>query len=350
MIVIKAPPDAPLQTIEFKKTHNASVSTTMTSSSPISEISDEKTQYLEDLGIYLKKWSNGLGKGRTHPVPESFLSQKLAHNTTVNLFSVLKYQELDKADLALLETAENKMVSTLSASPSSLLPVTLSSFVSQPSTVTDRHICDKISALIEIVNDEYVSIFESAVEKQTNFWRDFTEIQGGLASYTSSSGSDIKLEKAKLLAQLNELGNLKYEEFEKSTVYPVQPPDGGERIYTTKEDAEKWAKELGFPAECVVKIGGSSEIYYIVTVDFTPIKQMIKDVNALGTDATVTMNTAKYQAWLTGFNANAENVKTTCQTVTTKYSSANNLYDSMIKLLTSTITTMTESAKAYLKY
>ncbi|EPA3644467.1 IpaD/SipD/SspD family type III secretion system needle tip protein, partial [Escherichia coli] len=62
------------------------------------------------------------------------------------------------------------------------------------------------------------------------------------------------------------------------------------------------------------------------------------------------ISTAEYQAWLAGYNSQAENMKTDVQVITTKYSTANSTYDTIIKLLSSTITALFDSAKDYLRF
>ncbi len=44
-----------------------------------------------------------------------------------------------------------------------------------------------------------------------------------------------------------------------------------------------------------------------------------------------------------------ENMKTTLQTLTQKYSNANSLYDNLVKVLSSTISSCMEAAKSFLQ-
>lgn len=53
---------------------------------------------------------------------------------------------------------------------------------------------------------------------------------------------------------------------------------------------------------------------------------MVQDIDGLGApgkDSKLEMDNAKYQAWQSGFKAQEENMKTTLQTLTQKYSNAN---------------------------
>lgn len=62
------------------------------------------------------------------------------------------------------------------------------------------------------------------------------------------------------------------------------------------------------------------------------------------------ISTAEYQAWQTAFNTEIENMKTDVQILTSRYSTANSTYDLVIKLLSSTITALFDSAKGYLNF
>ncbi|HBW2601677.1 TPA: IpaD/SipD/SspD family type III secretion system needle tip protein, partial [Salmonella enterica subsp. enterica] len=75
----------------------------------------------------------------------------------------------------------------------------------------------------------------------------------------------------------------------------------------------------------------------------------IDGLGAPGKDSKLEMDNAKYQAWQSGFKAQEENLKTTLQTLTQKYSNANSLYDNLVKVLSSTISSSLETAKSFLQ-
>ncbi|HDL6960569.1 TPA: IpaD/SipD/SspD family type III secretion system needle tip protein [Yersinia enterocolitica] len=319
------------------------------SSPMVPETVNVKTEFFEGLSASLLKLRNTLKEGHDNPSSAFFLSRRLSVNSFLNEFQCLTNIKLNDNDLASLEHSELEMVSTIS-SDSSLIAVLVDSQYTTD-LIPDRDIFNKISELMDSVNTEYLSLFETAVEKQTEFWRQFTAVQAKLADYTSASKSDIKLQVQALCDALVPLMNLTESKVE-YVIYPVQTGAVITDLITEK-DAKKWADAFGLPESCVVVFDSrdpSKEFGFVVTVDMNPIQKMYADLKTLTQDESITMNPAKYQAWLTGFNAQAENIKSTCQAVMTKYSSANSLYDTLIKLLTSTITTMTESAKEYLKF
>lgn len=326
---------------------NAGVPSMVTPLAVPPENIDLQVEFLERLGTSLQELSNTVSNGNIRPSSDHFSSRVLLANSAFNEFQGIKTLELNTEETTLLELSEEALM--LSASSNSLLMKTINSSTVEADSISDRDICDKIRDLMNTVSDEYLGIFEHAVEKQTEFWRAFTDIQSKMASYTSASGSDIKLKVGDLCTALSALmigsGGVVDVEY---VIYPVQTT-GEISIVTTEEEGKAWISALGLPESCLVLVY-FPEMGYVITVDQSPIAKMYSDLKALTTGAEITMNSSKYQAWLTGFNAQAENIKTTCQTVTTKYSSANSLYDTLIKLLTSTITSLVESAKEFLKF
>ncbi|EBA3269737.1 SPI-1 type III secretion system needle tip complex protein SipD, partial [Salmonella enterica] len=139
----------------------------------------------------------------------------------------------------------------------------------------------------------------------------------------------------------------KYNQINSNTVlFPAQSGSGVK--VATEVEARQWLSELNLPNSCLKSYGSG----YVVTVDLTPLQKMVQDIDGLGApgkDSKLEMDNAKYQAWQSGFKAQEENMKTTLQTLTQKYSNANSLYDNLVKVLSSTISSSLETAKSFLQ-
>ncbi|EIP7175270.1 type III secretion system needle tip protein SctA, partial [Salmonella enterica] len=139
----------------------------------------------------------------------------------------------------------------------------------------------------------------------------------------------------------------KYNQTNKNTIlFPAQSGSGVKG--TTEAEARQWLSELNLPDSCLKSTGSG----YVVTVDLAPLRKMVQDIGGLGkpgSDSKLEMDNAKYQAWQSGFKAQEENLKTTLQTLTQKYSNANSLYDNLVKVLSSTISSSLETAKSFLQ-
>lgn len=193
--------------------------------------------------------------------------------------------------------------------------------------LSDRDICNQISDAITIMYTDYLAVYERAVEAYTEFWKFFSDsILSHLAEWTTvNKDGSIKIS----YELINNLGFV--------SGYFELVCD-----FDSAEHAKAWAKTLG---------SGFYAIGCSVAVDNKDVQLMVDTLMHLGGGQGPTFkNATEYQAWLTGFNAGVENIKTNMQTITTKYSTANSMYDTIVKLLTSTISTLLESAKEYLRF
>lgn len=106
----------------------------------------------------------------------------------------------------------------------------------------------------------------------------------------------------------------------------------------TLEEAQLWHAALGLPTGLVALLptGG-----FGVVMDLTPINAI-----KAGTPRNYQVwDTAKFQAWQHGFNAQEERMKNQLQSFTQKYSSASSLYDSINNRLSANLKEYTEMLK-----
>lgn len=64
----------------------------------------------------------------------------------------------------------------------------------------------------------------------------------------------------------------------------------------------------------------------------------------------MTWDTAKFQAWQTGFNAQEERMKNMLQSFTQKYSNANSYHDNFNKTLSSHLNQFSDMLRAMLNF
>lgn len=79
---------------------------------------------------------------------------------------------------------------------------------------------------------------------------------------------------------------------------------------------------------------------------------MVQDIDGLGApgkDSKLEMDNAKYQAWQSGFKAQEENMKTTLQTLTQNIAMPIHCTTTLVKVLSSTISSSPETAKSFLQ-
>ncbi|TFZ48675.1 IpaD/SipD/SspD family type III secretion system needle tip protein [Serratia proteamaculans] len=216
----------------------------------------------------------------------------------------------------------------------------------KPNVIEDKVIWEQASAAIDQIGEEYLGVYENGVSKYTDFYKAYSNINAQMGTWidSSSDGKKIKFNIEKLNDALKGLER----DFSPPNKNAVLFPNKKSNNVTgaTQSEAQQWAKEMGLPDSCVEKsVDGS----YIVVIDLTPVKNMQRDLGSLGSGNNVKLDNAKFQAWQTGFNAQAEGMKNTMQTLTQKYSNANSLYDNLVKVLSSTISSCIETAKTFLR-
>ncbi|EJH2658170.1 SPI-1 type III secretion system needle tip complex protein SipD [Salmonella enterica] len=218
--------------------------------------------------------------------------------------------------------------------------------MAQPrTTISDAEIWDMVSQNISAIGESYLGVYENVVAVYTDFYQAFSDILSKMGGWLSpgKDGNTVKLNVNALKSEISSLIN-KYNQINKNTI--LFPSQTGSGVTTaTRAEAEQWIKELNLPDSCL-KASGSG---YVVLVDMGPLNKMVSDLNGIGSGSALEMDNAKYQAWQSGFKAQEENLKTTLQTLTQKYSNANSLYDNLVKVLSSTISSSLETAKSFLQ-
>ncbi|WP_170936063.1 IpaD/SipD/SspD family type III secretion system needle tip protein [Pandoraea sp. PE-S2R-1] len=83
---------------------------------------------------------------------------------------------------------------------------------------------------------------------------------------------------------------------------------------------------------------------YVVVIDTAPLDRMIENVPASGV-----MNPFELDIWRSGFTSQENLIKTSMQSLMQRYSTANSVYDNLVKILSATINATLEVCKGYLR-
>lgn len=201
---------------------------------------------------------------------------------------------------------------------------------------------DKLLELIDLIKNGYLAGYEPIIAAYSDFFSDFnTEITAKLKDWIvgANDGKEVKLDAGALRAALASLIEKYTHPNPASVLYP-EPGKGG----TSREDAENWRQALGLPASCLKQ---NADGTYCVVIDTGPLWTMR---NSLPAGGVVTWDTARFQAWQTGFNAQEERMKNTLQSFTQKYSNANSYHDNFNKTLSSHLSQFSDMLKAMLNF
>lgn len=200
---------------------------------------------------------------------------------------------------------------------------------------SSKEFCEEIARMIGETKTDYLEVYEKILEKYIGLFKDLSDILSQLPNLIDD-GKDNKItvDAGKLKALLEALKT----KYQNQVLYPTE---SGKKA--SKSEAEDWAEKLGLPASCVQPDGSSG---YVVKFDLSPIDEML---NGLGAVSNGEISSAKYQAWKAGFDAQVEKINNYVQTLSQKYTTANSTYDNLVKVLSSTITSMYDADKEYLK-
>lgn len=201
---------------------------------------------------------------------------------------------------------------------------------------------DKLLELIDLIKNGYLAGYEHIMKAYSDFFKDFNEaITAKLKEWITGvdDGKKVELDVGKLRAALSALLN-KYSHPNPAAV--LFPPPGKEGA--SREEADNWRKALGLPESCLKQ---NADGTYCVVMDTGPLSTMLASLPSGGK---VTWDTAKFQAWQTGFNAQEERMKNMLQSITQKYSNANSYHDNFNKTLSSHLSQYSDMLKAMLNF
>ncbi|EKC3541314.1 IpaD/SipD/SspD family type III secretion system needle tip protein, partial [Salmonella enterica] len=263
-----------------------------------------------------------------------------------NIYNYLRSMRIDGSSLDL--TTDYLPLKLNPELASSVLPDVLVDNI-----ISDRELCEFIAQVMNTIHDDYLVIYQDAVEKQTAYWKKFTDFQSFVSDNTHSKKEKVIIDRIDVARE--QIKKLIPEGWGTSTgtdpkkinkeliLYPVQHVDDKKEneFFVEKAVAEKWAAELGLPDTCVM---GNDNDGYVVVIDATPAQNIMNSA-IFRAEMSWEGTTTEYQAWQVGYNAQSDNIKTNTQMLTTKYSTANSTYDIIIKMLSSTISTLFDCCK-----
>ncbi|KVD78022.1 hypothetical protein WS62_29810 [Burkholderia sp. ABCPW 14] len=196
-----------------------------------------------------------------------------------------------------------------------------SKLTSDSSSMDDPVIQGMIDAMMK--GQDNIDLYQQIVAGFTTYFQSVTDVMSRLPNYikvtTDGDGKQtVRVDTDTLKADL--MNNVK----DMSVSVP-------------REQAAAWRAELS-PIFDVSDDG-------VVSVNQDHLNAML---DACNTDLSG-VDMAAYQAWETGFSAEKDNIQNDLQTIVEKYSHQNSNFDSMVKVLSGSIETLTETAKAFLQ-
>lgn len=243
-----------------------------------------------------------------------------------------------------------------------------------PARSTDHDFLAGISGAIGDLEKNYLKVYEDAVAKNKAFYEDFSNIYSDLSTYFDPKdtgthlllrvGASIKdengnidktlpglLDKLEALeTKYNGLAKLSGATIGGVVVVGANPDDVSDGVLVvadTKAKAEKWAKEMGVPVEM---IQGEKRSWRVM-VDISPVREMIqalKKHQTPGVAYSPALAPAVFNAWKVGLESQEAKLKNNTSALASKLSNANSVFESIVKILSSTYSAFLDMWKGYL--
>ncbi|PXX53994.1 invasin D [Pseudomonas sp. LAMO17WK12:I10] len=228
-----------------------------------------------------------------------------------------------------------------SASKAPGLPTTPPEMNLQANAAGSDDFFAELIEMITFIREGYLGIYENLITKYSAFFKEFNEAvtskMGGWIT-GANEGKDVKIDPGFRIA-LQALID-KYSAMPQGILFPAPNADGS-ITGVSREEALKWAATFGMDPSSVVQDASGK---YVVMMDLSPIKAM-RDSLPTGD---IQWDSAKFQAWQTGFNSQESELKNQLQVFTTKYGNANSYYENFNKILSSQLSSFAEVLKAYI--
>ncbi|WP_227318230.1 IpaD/SipD/SspD family type III secretion system needle tip protein [Cedecea davisae] len=222
-------------------------------------------------------------------------------------------------------------------------------------------ICESVADAIGGMGSDYLDVFQQAVEKYAAFYSDFSDFMSKLKNYMQGGDNgEVLLDATQFLGELQKLISNYSVNGDSTKLFP--PGGGKENNSATREECEAWCKEMGLdPDKCIgTYTGGDGHCF--VHIDTSPLTEIFNSVTniivggfpVMDEDGNVIFhdlmkcNSAQWAAWQAGLDMQKDNIQTGMQTLTQKYSNANSTYDNLVKVLSSTITSLLDCDKGFL--
>ncbi|VVO48574.1 IpaD/SipD/SspD family type III secretion system needle tip protein [Pseudomonas fluorescens] len=191
----------------------------------------------------------------------------------------------------------------------------------------------KLLDMIKFIREDYLAVYEELIAKYSAFFKDFNEsIMSKLGGWITgvNEGKDVRIS----LELRDELDRLvqKYSSIPEGVLFTGQ----------TQEEALRWAQAFGMSPESVRPDGNGG---FVIMIDVSPLVAMRDTFPPFL--PFITWDSAKFQAWQTGFNSQESEMKNQLQVFTTKYGNANSYYENFNKILSSQLSQYAEMLKAY---
>lgn len=211
--------------------------------------------------------------------------------------------------------------------------------------------CSQLRDAINNIDNSYMRSYEFIMGQFSQFYESVANIKTMMAEYIrpGKNGNLIiegKRMHALISGFMNKYSSQNGEIPPQAILFPspdYKNPDGSA---ITQQQAEKWASEMGLSTYNVKQDKNGN---WCCTIDVSPLQEIKRSIELVfGTGADRTVDPQQYQAWATGYDTQLDKYQNFLQIITQKFTTANAVFDNLVKVLSSTITALAECDKSFL--
>lgn len=188
-----------------------------------------------------------------------------------------------------------------------------------------------LKTTISEAKDAIVDPYGVLVQEYMQYVQSITDLMANLSTYVNASGDGTTV--SFRAAELKSAIEAKIAEFKN---WSLTLPG------TSALSAADWQKELSGNFNATSNSDGTTQI----SLDLTNLQAMSDSLKGYSdSDISVT----QYNTWYTGFTGQKDSVMNLSQSIAEKFSRMNSTFDNLVKLMSSTISALMDSAKGYLQ-
>lgn len=199
-----------------------------------------------------------------------------------------------------------------------------SSLTSTDDVISDWEIYDDVCDALFNMQDNYMRPYAEVTEQYELYMSDVTAFKTSLTNYMDNGTDEIKLDLKSIKKELNTL-------IDKWSTTPILTVE-------TKEQADYWADQLGLTYT-------QNESGYSFYVNLSPMYDILDSVNNLSSP----LSTARFNQWQNSVNSSCSTVESDTQIIAQKYSQANTVFNNLAKILSSTMDSLYQADKEFLR-
>lgn len=190
--------------------------------------------------------------------------------------------------------------------------------------MSDWEIYDDVCDKLAYMQDNYMDIYAQVTEQYQLYMQDVNTFKASLTSYMDNGTDEIKLNLTGIKDEINKV----IDKWQKKPILTVN----------SKEEADYWQEQLGLD----YRVNGTNYYFF---VNLQPMYDIRDSVNKLSSP----LSTARFNQWQNSVNSACSTIESDTQIIAQKYSQANTVFNNLAKILSSTMDSLYQTDKEFLR-